>query len=157
MKNLIIRSATHADVPNIQSLFKETIENVNIQDYSDEQVAIWASRGSDSDKWKNRIDQQTFLIAEYDASVVGFASLETNYIDLLYVHKNHQGKGIAYALYKFLEEIWEDSGYKVLETDASKTAVPFFERQGFKVEKANHLVLGSVEITNYAMTKRKRG
>ena len=52
-------------------------------------------------------------------------------IDILFVHKDYQGKGIATAICDRLEKAVQN---KVI-TNASITARAFFEKRGYKVIK----------------------
>jgi predicted GNAT family N-acyltransferase len=49
------------------------------------------------------------------------------------VPNNQQGKGIGRALMAFAENISRDLGYSRIMMHARKTAIPFFEKLGYKV------------------------
>ncbi len=83
---------------------------------------------------------------------MGFGSLENeNYIDLIYVHKYHLRKGIANRILDSLKNKAEEYGTKSLSSDVSKTAVPFFKRNGFRLLKENEFDLSGVLISKYQM------
>lgn len=69
------------------------------------------------------------------------------YLDRLYVHKDHQGIGIATALCEKLEASVESA---TVTTHASITARPFFEDRGYVVKKEQQGIL----LTNYVMEKQ---
>ncbi|WP_262708369.1 GNAT family N-acetyltransferase [Chryseobacterium sp. CH21] len=65
---------------------------------------------------------------------MGFCTLDQgNYIDLLFVHKEYQYKGIASLLYHQIEKEALRCNEKELTADVSKTARPFFEKKDFKL------------------------
>ena len=53
-----IRQATIDDIPEITSLFRNTIININSRDYSDKQIKVWASGADDIEKWEKRINNE---------------------------------------------------------------------------------------------------
>lgn len=69
------------------------------------------------------------------------------YLDRLYVHKDHQGIGIATALCEKLEASVESA---TVTTHAFITARPFFEDRGYVVKKEQQGIL----LTNYVMEKQ---
>ena len=73
-------------------------------------------------------------------------------MDVFYVHKHHQRKGIASQLYQALEVYAQQHQITTLTADVSKSARAFFEKQGFRsVTQQNHLD-GQV-LENYHMQK----
>jgi putative acetyltransferase len=152
--NVTIRQARRSDLPEILKLFVETVKAVCAKDYSAEQVAVWISSIDDKERWINKLENQSFLIGESGTKILGCASLEsTNYLDLLYVSKDHQGQGVASSLYHHIEAEAMSQGATVLESDVSITAKPFFEKIGFKVMSEQTKNIQGVDITNYRMTK----
>ena len=154
-QELNIRKAGEADIPSVINLFRDTILCVNARDYTPEQTLTWAAAGSNPEKWQQRIQVQYFLVAELEAELAGFASVSPScYLDMLYVHKNFQRKGIASALWCNLKEFCKQQKISELYSDVSFTARPFFEKQGFEVEGAQKQSLDGVEFTNFRMHKK---
>jgi putative acetyltransferase len=138
----------------MQQLFVETISTICQHDYSPEQIKAWTSSIENTQRWTDKINSQYFPIAEIDNKIVGFASLENNdYLDFLYVHKDYQRQGIAKLLYSEIEKEAIRRKAVALHADVSKTAKPFFEKQGFKTVAPQTKVIQGVEIINYKMTK----
>jgi acetyltransferase, GNAT family len=73
------------------------------------------------------------------------------YLDRLYVHKDHQGIGIATALYEKLEASVESA---TVTTHAFITARPFFEDRGYVVKKEQQVERQGILLTNYVMEKQ---
>ena len=101
-----IRRAELKDTDQISQLFYDTVTNINIKDYDTAQISVWASGYNDIKKWPSKIQEQNFFVAEQDNKITGFGSITSEgYLDYMYVHKDHQGKGIASELLKYLAQI----------------------------------------------------
>ncbi len=138
--DLHFRTAQFEDISQIRELFRSTIIHVNSRDYEPDQISAWSGR-ADLANWGDKINNQYFLVAILDQRIVGFASLQNGtHVDLLFVQKDHQGKGIASSLLGKLEE----KGESFLTTEASITAKPFFERQRFRVVQEQTVFAGDV-------------
>ena len=81
-------------------------------------------------------------------------SLEGDYLDVLYVHPNYAGLGIAYRIFHALEQHALENGVDRLSTDASKAAQNFFKRQGFRVVSENKNIKDGEVLVNYRMEKQ---
>lgn len=92
-----IRKAALDDIPALKALYRNTIMVVNAVDYNTEQVRVWAETCERTDSLAKRIESQFFYVAEWeDGKIVGFASFEEpDYLDMMYVHKDHQRQGIG--------------------------------------------------------------
>ncbi|ATP57475.1 GNAT family N-acetyltransferase [Pedobacter ginsengisoli] len=150
-----LRTAITADIASITQLYTETVLTVCTGEYNQNELETWASLGQNLERWKDRIKNQYFLIAELGEKIVGFASLShEGYLDVFYIHKDYQRRGIAFTLYNTLEEQAIRLSLKNIIADVSKTAKPFFEKQGFLTlrEQLNHLK-GYI-LVNYKMEKK---
>lgn len=150
-----LRPYKPADLPELLTLFRETVHTVNAKDYTREQLNAWAPQNPDAVKWQGSLSANYTLVAVIDNEIAGFADIDsTGYFDHLFVHKNHQGKGVAKALANAMEAHAAEQGYKVITVAASITAKPFFESLGYTVLKQQSVErLGQV-LTNYLMEKR---
>jgi putative acetyltransferase len=87
------------DVPVLAAIFASSIEELTGDDYSEAQQQAWASAVDDEEAFGARLAGQLTLVATLQNAAVGFASLKgADYIDLLYVHPNAVGQGVASAL-----------------------------------------------------------
>ena len=150
-----IRQATIADIDTIAQLYYDTIIAINSKDYTNEQIEAWASTHTNLDGWARRMDEQYFYIAILDKIIVGFASMDkSGYFDLLYIHKDHQRKGIATALAAKIEEIAKETELPEITVQSSITAKPFFERIGYKIYGEKQKTVHNVPFTNALMAKK---
>ena len=149
-----VRSLEPADVPAVAELFTKTVRSVNTRDYTPEQVEVWAPRPPDVGAWGRSFVGRTALVVEVDGEVAGFGDLQAGgYLDRLYVHRDHQRRGIATALAGALEAEAARQGAAAVTADASITALPFFERRGYEIVASQEKVLRGVRFTNYRVRK----
>ena len=145
-----IREYREEDQAEILSLFYETVHTVNAKDYKEKQLDAWAPQDNDYEHLNAALRNNLTLIAIEDGKITGFADIDENgYLDHLFVHKDYQRRGIASALCSRMEE-----GFKRIETHASITARPFFEKRGYVVVKAQDVEIRGEVLRNYVMEKR---
>ncbi|WP_343679913.1 GNAT family N-acetyltransferase [Chryseobacterium arthrosphaerae] len=152
--SISIRKGSLNDLPAMQQLFADTIQVICKNDYNDLQRNAWSAGADNEERWMNVIKGQYVLIAEAENQIVGFSTLDQGtYIDLLFVHKDHQHQGIASLLYAKMEEEALKHGQKQLTADVSKTARPFFEKSGFRILKEQTVNVKGIDLINYKMIK----
>lgn len=148
-----IRFATKKDIPAIKELFRSTILSVNLKDYPSEQVECWAARGEDASVWEERINEQYFILAEENNTILGFAALKlSGYLNSMFVHRDYQGKGVASLLLKKIEEYARMKDISEITADVSITAQPFFSKKGYVILEQQTVCIG-ISMTNYKMSK----
>jgi putative acetyltransferase len=153
-QNAGIRNYNLRDAPEIVQLFFETVRSVNRGDYSEEQLRAWAPSVPDPDKWHSRMAERRTLVAEEAGEVVGFAELEDDgHLDMLYVRGDAVGRGVGRRLYEAVEREAQAQSLGRIFTEASITARPVFEGQGFRVLHRNDLVVRGVGMRNFSMEK----
>ena len=153
-ENIKIRDYDADDALQIVRLFYDTGCSVNRADYSKEQVRAWAPGVPDPEEWHARMADRRTLVAEEGGEVVGFAELEEDgHLDMLYVRGDSVGRGVGRRLYRAVEREARSRGLGQIFTEASVTARPFFERQGFRMVRERTVVRRGVELTNFAMQK----
>lgn len=149
-----IRRAEPEDTDQIRKLFFDTVTNINCKDYDDEQISVWASAFNDIKKWSSKIQEQYFLVAEDENKITGFGSITSDgYLDYMYVHKDHQGQGIATGLLNNLEQNAFEHDVKEIRAEVSITARPFFRSRGFEISRTFITRIGKVEFEDCEMTK----
>lgn len=149
-----IRSYRPEDCEAMAELFYQTVHTVNARDYSSEQLDAWASGKVDLASWNTSFLMHHTLVAEEDGRLIGFSDMDQNgYLDRLYIHKDHQGCGIAKTLVHNLENDAGFSGITTFETYASITARPFFEHLGYQVVRENFVERNGIYLKNYLMRK----
>ena len=149
-----LRSYRPEDCDALMALFHDTVHAVNAKDYSPAQLAAWAPPRLDRERWLTMLGGHYTLVAEMDGAIVGFGDLEgADYFDHLFVHKDHQGRGIAAALAQGIEEEARRRGAGCITVAASITAKPFFEHRGYRVCRRQTVEVRGQKMTNFAMEK----
>lgn len=147
---MYIRSCTQADLPAVLDLFRASVHTLCRADYTPAQLSAWAPEDLDEAPWARRLQCQTFLLAEEDGALLGFASLEEDYLDLLYVHPRHAHRGVGTVLCDALER--QCTGRRIT-VHASLTARPFFAHRGYRTVEPHQVERRGVVLTNYLMEK----
>lgn len=138
------------DCKELTELFYNTVHTVNIKDYTQEQLNVWATGKVELEKWNKSLQENYSLVVIENDIIIGFGDIDkTGYLDRLYVHKDYQGKGVATTICNKLEK--EVQG-KIF-THASITAKTFFEKRGYKVVKEQQVERQGVILINYVMEK----
>ena len=92
------------DLAAIADLFYQSVHTLCRGDYTEEQLDAWATGHIDEEAWDTSFRARHTLVAEENGALLGFADMaEDGYLDRLYVHPAHTGKGVATALVNALE------------------------------------------------------
>lgn len=146
------------DLSPLVRLFTESVHELTASAYDESQRYAWASRMPDLDTWQRRLDALDTLVAEEDNKLAGFISFEPDgHIDLIFTAPNSARRGVASALYLEAEQRLAGLGVTELVTEASVTAKPFFERQGFEVQSEQRVTVRGAQFLRYAMRKPLAG
>ena len=150
---VVLRDYQPGEAAALVRLFYDSVHGVCLGDYTQEQVDVWADGTTDPAVWERSFLQHRTLVARLDGEIVGFADLDGNYLDRLYVHRDFQRRGVAKALVSALEELAKAQGETRMTVHASITARGFFEKRGWQVVKAQQVERKGVLLTNFVMEK----
>lgn len=133
-----VRAYRPGDAEATWEAYWRAVRGTAARDYSPDQVAAWAPDPVDLAAWnERRLGAHTF-VATIEGRVVGFADIrDDGLLDMLFVHPDAGGRGVARALVDAVIERARELGLTRLHTHASRTARPAFERFGFVVDRAN--------------------
>lgn len=149
-----IRLFKAQDAEQIAQLFHETVREVNIRDYSSNQVRVWAPDDIHFRNWVEVCSNRFTYVADDRGVIAGFGELEPNgHIDCFYCHKNYQRCGVGRQIYRAIEAKAVEFSVSCLFTEASITAKPFFQRMGFSVVNEQEVTCRGETFMNYAMEK----
>ena len=149
---MIIRDYRSEDCKELTELFYNTVHTINAKDYTKRQLNAWATGKIDLEKWDSSLSAHYSLVAVENNIIIGFGDIDhSGYLDRLFVHKDHQKKGVATAICNRLEQ----SVPGKIITHASITAKPFFEKRGFKVIREQQVKRQGIVIENFVMEKYK--
>ena len=144
-----IRKFKENDINEVYNLFIETIKSVNSRQYNETQINKWIGTNNNYDKLLNKLNKSISYVAVKDNIIIGFANLNKNELDHLYVKKEYLKIGVGTNLLNILESSCLD----MITTYASITAKSFFILNGFKVIVENDVLIEGVVLKNYFMRK----
>jgi putative acetyltransferase len=151
---LRIRPYAAADLDTLIALFRNTVRAISRSDYTLEQLIAWAPDEIDRDHWLVRLGASSTWVAAEGARIAGFISMEPEgHLDMLYVGPEFQRRGIASALLRSLAHSARSRGLVRLSTEASISARPFFDRQGFRIIAPQTVVRRGQELGNFRMAR----
>jgi putative acetyltransferase len=154
MSAIALRPYLPADAQRCVAIFRASIDETTEDDYSDDQRVAWKSGADDVTAFAARLGGSLTLLATIEGNIVGFASLKgADSIDLLYVDPAFSRRGVGGALIGALTRLAEARGATRLTSDASDTAKPLFERQGFVGERRNLIMIDDQWLGNTTMSK----
>lgn len=94
------------------------------------------------------------FVAEQGGEIVGYADVQPNgYIDHFFVSGRHARQGIGQRLMQRIHQEADALGLTELTSHVSKTAEPFFLRNGFEVVERQLPVRRGVVLQNAVMRK----
>jgi len=141
------------DTPLLAEIFRESVEELTADDYSESQQKAWASAADNEEAFAQRLGRQLTLIATMNGTPMGFVSLEGETIDLIYVHPTVAGQGAGTMMMDALEKLSAARGTKRLTADVSDSALDFFGKRGFTPQQRNTVLRGGEWLSNTTMEK----
>lgn len=154
MQQVSVRRFREDDTAATAQLYFDAVHRGARDHYDEAQRKAWAPQVPEAEAWRERLTCQTTLVAERDAKVVGFMTLQPDgYIDLAFVAPETMGRGVARQLYEAVLAEAARMGVRRLHTQASYLARRFFERQGWTVAREQNLSRDGVSVTNFVMEK----
>jgi putative acetyltransferase len=152
MSGIALRPYLPSDAARCAAVFRASIEELAIEDYSPDQCEAWAARGDDATAFGKGLADQLTLIATIEGASAGFASLKgADVLDMLFVDPAHARRGVATALIDALKRIAASRGAEKLSAEVSDTAKPLFEKMGFVAQRRNLVAKGDEWLGNTTM------
>ncbi len=150
-----LRPFLPADTPLLREIFRDSIEGLTADDYTEAQQEAWASAADDEKEFGKKLASELTLVATLEGSPVGFAALEgKDKIDMLYVHPAAAGQGVGAMLIDALEKLAGSRGTAKLIVDASDSGRGFFEKRGYVAQQRNTVSVGDEWLANTTLTKQ---
>lgn len=155
LQKITVRKYKPEDSQALADIYYNTIHQINIQHYTEEQVRVWAPETSlESSEWAKKFEKTKPLVAMVGEIIVGFVEFEPNgHIDCFYCHHKYIGCGVGSILMASVYEIAIQKEIKRIFAEVSITARPFFEKHGFTIVEEQTVDLLGIKLTNYKMEK----
>lgn len=128
---MIIRNATPKDTEKISFLTINNLIYVNSKDYSSKIIRELCKEYS-TNKILKRLKQGKFIVAAENNNIIGTGRLENNTIYDVFVDIKQHRKGIGKKIMNYLENLAIRNNIEILIVPASKTALPFYKKLGYK-------------------------
>ena len=151
-----IRRYRPEDCLTLTRLFYETVRRANLGDYTQDQVEAWATAPPEEKRWAAMLLDHESWVAEGEDGILGFATLDGDYFDHLFVRWDCQRQGVARALADALENRAWEKGCEKIRVHASITARPFFEKRGYQLIKEQQVEKRGRLLTNFVMAATRR-
>ena len=151
-----LRAYVDQDAAATMGVFERAIRITASTDYTSEQIDAWVSTGLDSSDasawWAAARAAAETIVAVEDEQVVGFSDLvDGSLLDMLFVDPDVSRRGVGAALVTRIVRLAREGGAGTLETYASLTARPLFERFVFVIVERCAPVVRGVVMTNFKM------
>jgi len=152
-----VRPYRDQDQVATRQVFERAVRLTASRDYSDDQIEAWAPSGLGDGEmiaWAEARTKARTIVAVERGEVIGFGDLVgSSLLDMLYVEPSAGRRGVATALFEEILRLAQACGAEVLDTEASITARPFFERHGFVVVRHQTPTVRGVAMTNFRMRR----
>ncbi len=150
---ITIRRYQPADTAATARVFHEAVTRTAACYYDEQQIAAWSNGSVDFDRWNARRSSAWTLVAESAREVVGFCDLaKDGEIDMLYVHPDHGGQGIARSLVEQVLAKARSLEIPTVTVRASRAAKPVLCRFGFVADHENIAnTVNGVRVPNFTM------
>ncbi len=96
---LLIRRYEPSDAAATANVYQQAIRTTAAAHYDPAQINAWAGNDIDLQRWNMRRLAAWTVVAEVDGAIVGFSDLTPDgELDMLFVHPDAGGQGVARAL-----------------------------------------------------------
>ncbi|MFA7245182.1 MAG: GNAT family N-acetyltransferase [Candidatus Magasanikbacteria bacterium] len=150
-----IRFARDENYAAIARMHRQTIRNVNKNDYTPEVIKVWSGRTS-AKRFRDSANKCKRWVALDGEKIIGFTDHPFYKCEIwgLYVHKDYIGKGVGNKLIKTVEKSLCKQGCKKIKVQSTITAKAFYQKQGYKLQKKSFDLIENQKVTTYILSKK---
>ena len=131
MQEINIRLAAADEAAKLLQIHHASVEGLCAGQYNADQIAHWFD-GRDETAYAQGLAQQRLWVA-CAPEPVGFIELDAYSIDKLFVLPQAAGLGVGKLLLLHGLAFLQAQGQREIEIDATLTAVPFYQKHGFRI------------------------
>jgi putative acetyltransferase len=128
---LAVRPATPADAAPIAEVMRTAIRVLARATYPPRVLALWSSLPPLYHAWAMSAGGETYLVAERDGRIDGYAALHGREVTAVFVRPEAARQGVGRALLARVEDLAAANGERTLVVRSSRGAVPFYEAAGY--------------------------
>ena len=151
---MLIRAYQDDDAGPTRAVYERAAHGSASTHYTTQQLDAWAPEANAATltRWAARRAAAQTIVAAEQERVVGFSGLVGGtLLDMLFVDPDFGRRGVGANLVSAVVNLARDSGAPYIETHASLTARPVFERSGFVVVAEETPVIRGVALANFRM------
>ena len=149
-----LREYRPEDCTRLMDLFWDSVHGAACRDYTPAQLDAWAPREMDEERWGRIFSHHRTFVVEEGEKIWGFATLDGDYFDHLFVSSTAQRRGVARCLADRIEQTAKEQGFSCISVHASLTARPFFEKRGYRMLKEQQVERRGVLLENFVMERQ---
>ncbi len=127
-----VRRARLSDAGAIADAMSESIRGLAQGSYGTREIALWSSLPPLYHSWAMTGGEETYLVAERDGRLVGYAAVHGHELTAIFVRPAVARQGIGLALLRAAERLARRRGVRELIARAALGAVGFYEHAGFR-------------------------
>ena len=138
-----IRRFEESDAAAVSELIRTTLQTSNAQDYPAEMIDALVTRET-PEYILERASWTHFYVVEDDSRIIACGAIgpywdkqDESALFTIFVHPDHQGKGIGRAIMETLEKDEFALRAKRIEIPASITGLPFYQKMGYSFKNGN--------------------
>ena len=132
----------------IIDLHRDTVERVNSQDYTAEQIAVWIGNRRVEITEELIRKNHWWVCVDSDGSLLGLGTLGDNQITGLYVHADHLGEGIGSSILERMEKEIQATDAPDILVESTLTAVGFYRRRGYEEIDRGQVGPAKLDVVN---------
>lgn len=154
MNNVQIRKVYPGEEQELRNIFLKSVHTICAKDYTQAQLNAWAPIEFNKDLWCERIRKNRPHVVVFENSLIAFADIQNSgYIDQFFVSPQWVGQGIGKLLMSKLEDKAISNSVRMLSSNVSITAKPFFHSVGFWTEAEQVIEISEESLKNFKMRK----
>lgn len=139
---VVIRRARPVDRDGIWTVFLTSVLELCGTHYERDEVLAWAN-SLEPEVFGSAILTSDTLVAEADGRILAFGQFNPSQseVEALYVAPGSTGKGLGRRILRMFEETALGHGSGWMQMSSTLNAVGFFEKEGYKQARMEHLQL----------------
>lgn len=148
VSTVLIREMREADTVSVHDIHSECLLVSLLGHYTRREIDIWMEGRTPEGYWRSVQSGSTYLVAESEASIIGYANWDDDELMSLFVRPHIQHKGLGTALFNAC-----DTRAELRCVKATLSAVGFYEKFGFRVDHHGHDMKRGIQIPHIFMTR----